>query len=403
MVLSLGVVDDDPGDYVLAARELLDLSPEDAVARPAAVQANLRLTLVEVYEPLVLHDVGDVPAPQERKLLGAHVEVDVDAEPLLWHGLGFPAFRRGDLALVREPLRVTGERVVDLAQPSGGDARHRVELLWSEFLVHASSNRLRCAGRPVTSNPKRYEGKPERGFTSGMFYCTDTAGDMSELFPLKRGVRSIELWKTHQYGEECLATMRDSNYNVLEEIKLNRVSRERLEHALAASPKVRFQSTFIDEINKKVSSDESSGHEQSVENNEGIFSEFDEAPAGFLLKCLGGENYVRNLAKSLAHLCFRYGPVEDMHADGKLDDADITQLNKYMVDHPGLFFLLLGLSDVDSLKQVLRLHEQRSLDWDGPDILKLLNDYHISSERLNTLTRNCNQLSRRDCMSESER
>ena len=74
-----------------------------------------------------------------------------------------------------------------------------------------------------------------------------------------------------------------------------------------------------------------------------------------------------------------------------------------MIDHLGLFFLLLGLSDVDSLKQVLRLHEQRSLDWDGPDILKLLNDYHISSERLNTLTRNCNQLSRRDCMSESER
>lgn len=113
--MPLGIVDDDPGDYVLAAGNLLDLSPEDAVARPAAVQADLRLALVEVHEPLVLHDVGDVPASQELEPLGAHVEVDVGAEPLLWHGLGLSALRRGDLALVREPLRVTGERVVDLA------------------------------------------------------------------------------------------------------------------------------------------------------------------------------------------------------------------------------------------------------------------------------------------------
>ena len=38
------------------------------------------------------------------------MEVDVGAEPLLWHGLGLPALRRGDLTLVREPLRVTRER-----------------------------------------------------------------------------------------------------------------------------------------------------------------------------------------------------------------------------------------------------------------------------------------------------
>ncbi len=349
----------------VARAPLADLKAEFTAYRVEITDTKIEL-IIDEFDDIVFDEDGEMIETSADYIPGI-IEVNAPYIP------------------IKEFAEMQGVKVATVRQWIRRGKIRNVQKLGSEWLIAST------------------EGKPERGFTSGMFYCTDTAGDMSELFPLKRGVHSIELWKTHQYGEECLATMRDSNYNVLEEIKLNRVSRERLEHALAASPKVRFQSTFIDEINKKVSSDESSGHEQSVENNEGIFSEFDEAPAGFLLKCLGGENYVRNLAKSLAHLCFRNGPVEDMHADGKLDDADITQLNKYMIDHLGLFFLLLGLSDVDSLKQVLRLHEQRSLDWDGPDILKLLNDYHISSERLNTLTRNCNQLSRRDCMSESER
>lgn len=149
MVLPLGVVDDDHRDHVLATGELLDLSPKDAVARPAAVQADLRLALVEVYEPLVLHDLGDMAAFQKRELLRTHVKVDANAESLLWHGLGFPALRRGDLALVRELLRVTGERVVDHTQPADGGARHRVKLFWGEFLVHASSNRLRWVDYPL--------------------------------------------------------------------------------------------------------------------------------------------------------------------------------------------------------------------------------------------------------------
>lgn len=41
-----------------------------------------------------------------------------------------------------------------------------------------------------------------------------------------------------------------------------------------------------------------------MENNEGIFSEFDEAPAGFLLKCLGGENYVLQFGKKLSSPVF---------------------------------------------------------------------------------------------------
>ena len=82
-------------------------------------------------------------------------------------------------------------------------------------------------------------------------------------------------------------------------------------------------------------------------------TQIDDLSIDCLLKEISGDGYVRDLAISLAHLCFRNGPVEDMHAEGKLDDTDMMELNKYMVDHLGLFLLLLGLSDFSSLKRVL--------------------------------------------------
>lgn len=107
-----------------------------------------------------------------------------------------------------------------------------------------------------------------------------------------------------------------------------------------------------------------------------------------LLKEISGDGYVRDLAISLAHLCFRNGPVEDMHAEGKLDDTDMMELNKYMVDHLGLFLLLLGLSDFSSLKRILWFHDQCGSDWDSPDVQKMLHDYHISTDRLKALAFN---------------
>ena len=244
------------------------------------------------------------------------------------------------------------------------------------------------------------EGQPERGFTGGVFYCTDQDGDMSRLFPLKEGTHSIELWKANQYSEECLATMRDFDHHVLDEIKLNRVAREKLEHALAASPEVRFQSTFIDVIDRKASSSRDDANSQP----EGGWSDvagtqIDDLSIDCLLKEISGDGYVRDLAISLAHLCFRNGPVEDMHAEGKLDDTDMMELNKYMVDHLGLFLLLLGLSDFSSLKRILWFHDQCGSDWDSPDVQKMLHDYHISTDRLKALAFNRDQAAACRCSS----
>lgn len=235
------------------------------------------------------------------------------------------------------------------------------------------------------------EGQPERGFTSGVFFCVKPDGDMSRLFPLKEGTHSIELWKANQYGEECLATMRDFDDNVLDEIKLNRATREKLEHALAASPEVRFQSTFIDVIDKKASSCDVAVSQAEDTWSDVAKTQSDDFSIDRLLKEISGDNYVRDLAISLAHLCFRNGPVEDMHAEGKLDDMDMMELNKYMVDHLGLFVLLLGLSDSDSLRRILWFHGQCGSDWDSPDIHKLLHDYHVSSDRIKALAFNRDQ------------
>ena len=112
-----------------------------------------------------------------------------------------------------------------------------------------------------------------------------------------------------------------------------------------------------------------------------------EATVDSLLRRVGGDDYVCTLAKSVTHLCFRNGPVENMHAAGKLDEADMMVLNKYMVDQLGLFFLLLGLADADSLMRVLRFHDQCGLDWDDPDIGTSLSRYCISHERINALIR----------------
>lgn len=129
--------------------------------------------------------------------------------------------------------------------------------------------------------------------------------------------------------------------------------------------------------------------DEQNEVNEVMGSPHDVAAAvDGLLRMTSGDDYVCTLAKSVAHLCFRNGPVEDMHAAGKLDETDMMVLNKYMVDQLGLFFLLLGLADADSLRKILWFHDRCGLDWDDPDIGALLSEYRISHERINALVRN---------------
>lgn len=47
------------------------------------------------------------------------------------------------------------------------------------------------------------------------------------------------------------------------------------------------------------------------------------------------------ISKAITHFAFRNGPVEDMHADGKLSDKDMMVLNKFMVNRMAYVFSLI--------------------------------------------------------------
>lgn len=103
------------------------------------------------------------------------------------------------------------------------------------------------------------------------------------------------------------------------------------------------------------------------------------------LRELSGDDYVRRIPVTLAHFCFRNGPVEDMHAEGKLSQEDMKILNKYLVDRMGLLVFLFGLADFDRIKMATHFDAQCGSDWDDPDIDRLLKEFRISPERVSVL------------------
>jgi len=71
------------------------------------------------------------------------------------------------------------------------------------------------------------------------------------------------------------------------------------------------------------------------------------------------------MACALAHFCFRNGPVEDMHAEGKLSDEDMKILNKYC--HDKLFTFLCLLEDGELEKFATHLFLFKNTGWDEPE------------------------------------
>lgn len=50
---------------------------------------------------------------------------------------------------------------------------------------------------------------------------------------------------------------------------------------------------------------------------------------------------INKIAKAITHFAFRNGPVEDMHANGKLTESDMKILNKFMVNRLAYIFSLI--------------------------------------------------------------
>ncbi len=61
----------------------------------------------------------------------------------------------------------------------------------------------------------------------------------------------------------------------------------------------------------------------------------------FAKKQLFKDQDINMISKALTHFAFRNGPVEGMHADGKLSEEDMKILNKFMVNRLAYVFELI--------------------------------------------------------------
>lgn len=71
---------------------------------------------------------------------------------------------------------------------------------------------------------------------------------------------------------------------------------------------------------------------------------------------------------ALTHYAFRNGPVEDMHADGKLSESDMKTLNKYMVNKIATILFLISEERWAELEVLLSVYSIYGAGWDEPEI-----------------------------------
>ena len=74
------------------------------------------------------------------------------------------------------------------------------------------------------------------------------------------------------------------------------------------------------------------------------------------------------MAKAITVEAFRNGPVEDMHAEGKLSDEDMKILNKYMVNKIARLMYLYETGDFTAMEILLSWAAACASEWDEPEI-----------------------------------
>lgn len=82
---------------------------------------------------------------------------------------------------------------------------------------------------------------------------------------------------------------------------------------------------------------------------------------------------IDGIAKALTHYAFRNGPVEDMHANGKLSQNDMKALNKYMVNRLAGILVAIYEERWLQLELLYAFLQQYGMDWDKaePDMEEL--------------------------------
>ena len=70
------------------------------------------------------------------------------------------------------------------------------------------------------------------------------------------------------------------------------------------------------------------------------------------------------LSKGITQFAFRSGPVEEMHARGKLTQKDMKTLNKYMVNLIAGLLTTISNGDIANVLKVLTFYASLSINWD---------------------------------------
>ena len=76
------------------------------------------------------------------------------------------------------------------------------------------------------------------------------------------------------------------------------------------------------------------------------------------------KEFLHLLTNAATHYAFRNGPVENMHADGKLSDEDMKTLNKYMMDRLAFVFKMIMECDYENINYFIRYHSMFGQNWD---------------------------------------
>lgn len=90
-------------------------------------------------------------------------------------------------------------------------------------------------------------------------------------------------------------------------------------------------------------------------------------------ECLLKRENIDYISKAITHFVFRNGPVEDMHANNQLSEADMKTLNKYMVNR--IAGLLTAIADNNwlQLEALLSYYKLFGTGWDKaePDMKEI--------------------------------
>lgn len=90
-----------------------------------------------------------------------------------------------------------------------------------------------------------------------------------------------------------------------------------------------------------------------------------------------GLKLANEFAKCSAVYAFRNGPIENIHASGRISDEEMEKINRYMVNRLGEIFFLLSTGRGKDLDALLLFPEICSSDWADADLSELEDNVQI--------------------------